>query len=432
MSLCLKRRARIMNKTVICDPAFGRLVKAEHPSGLKIFIMEKPEFSSAHAVFGTRYGSIDTCFSTDGENFVTVPEGIAHFLEHKLFESEEGDAFSRFAKTGAYCNAYTSFDRTCYLFNCSGSFYENLEILLDFVQSPYFTAETVKKEQGIIGQEIKMYEDSPNWRVLFNMLGAMYEKHPVKIDIAGTVESIAKIDDKLLFDCYNTFYNLSNMCLAIAGAVDAEKTLRVIEENLKPSTPVTIYRKNEEEPKGVLKHYTEQQLAVASKLFCFGFKEDFDTPNRSRKERLVANLLIEILAGDSSALYKTLTEKELINDEFEGEYFFGPDYSVIFFSGESGDPEAVSKMITDEAARLLEEGIDEELFEAVKKSYYGDTVREFESLDGVVSNMLEAAFYNEDIFATELIKSITKQDIEERLKNLKADSAVLSVVRGKE
>ncbi len=421
-----------MIKTVINDPAFGKLLKAEHPSGLKIFIMEKPDFSSAHAVFGTRYGSIDTCFSTDGENYITVPEGIAHFLEHKLFESEEGDAFSRFAKTGAYCNAYTSFDRTCYLFNCSGSFYENLEILLDFVQSPYFTAETVKKEQGIIGQEIKMYEDSPNWRVLFNMLGAMYDKHPVKIDIAGTVESIAKIDDKLLFDCYNTFYNLSNMCICIAGAVDSDKTLEVIEKNLKPGTPVTIYRKNEEEPKGVRQHYVEQKLAVSSKLFCFGFKEEFSTPQRSRKERLVANLLIEIMSGDSSPLYKELTEKGLINDEFEGEYFSGPGYSVIFFSGESSDPEAVSKMITDEAARLLLDGIDEELFLAVKKSYYGDSVREFESLDGTVSNMLDAAFYGEDIFPNELIKSITKEDIEQRLKNLKADTAVLSVVRGKD
>ena len=177
-------------------------VKAVHPSGLKIYILEKPQYNSAYAVFGTKYGSIDTCFSANGEK-LTVPEGIAHFLEHKLFESEEQDAFTRFAATGAYANAFTSFDRTCYLFSCADEFYENLDILLDFVQSPYFTEKTVEKEQGIIGQEIRMYDDSPSWRVMFNMLMAMYHNHPVRIDIAGTVDSIAKIDYKLLYKCYN-------------------------------------------------------------------------------------------------------------------------------------------------------------------------------------------------------------------------------------
>ena len=162
--------------------------------------MGKPQYNAAYAVVGTKYGSIDTCCSGNGEK-TQVPEGIAHFLEHKLFESEDGDAFTKYAATGAYANAYTSFDRTCYLFSCSDRFYDNLGILLDFVQSPYFTAETVQKEQGIIGQEIRMYDDNPEWRVMFNMLLAMYKKHPVRIDIAGTVESIAEIDDKLLNKC---------------------------------------------------------------------------------------------------------------------------------------------------------------------------------------------------------------------------------------
>ena len=160
--------------------------------------MEKAGFNSSYAIFGTKYGSIDTTFSVNGEE-TTVPEGIAHFLEHKLFESEDGDAFSKYAKTGAYANAFTSFDRTCNLFSCSDKFYDNLDILLSFVQSPYFTEETVKKEQGIIGQEIRMYDDSPGWRVMFNMLTAMYRNHPVRIDIAGTVESIAEIDYDLLY-----------------------------------------------------------------------------------------------------------------------------------------------------------------------------------------------------------------------------------------
>ncbi len=214
-----------MQKQIFESEIGESYIKAVHPSGLKIYILEKPQYNSAYAVFGTKYGSIDTCFSVNGEK-TQVPEGIAHFLEHKLFESEDGDAFTKYAATGAYANAYTSFDRTCYLFSCSDRFYDNLGILLDFVQSPYFTAETVQKEQGIIGQEIRMYDDSPDWRVMFNMLLAMYKNHPVRIDIAGTVESIAEIDDKLLYKCYNTFYNPSNMFICIAGNVNSEKVLR--------------------------------------------------------------------------------------------------------------------------------------------------------------------------------------------------------------
>ena len=173
-----------MKKTVYESPLGHSYVKAVLDNGLKVYIMEKPQHTSVYALFGTRYGSIDTRFSKNGEDEISVPEGIAHFLEHKLFESEDGDAFARFAATGAYCNAFTSFDRTCYLFSCTERFEDNLDILLDFVQSPYFTAETVQKEQGIIGQEIRMYDDSAGWRVMFNMLGAMYKKHPVSIDIA--------------------------------------------------------------------------------------------------------------------------------------------------------------------------------------------------------------------------------------------------------
>lgn len=415
------------------DENFGLFTEAVLDSGLKIYILEKKNFTSAHAVFGTKYGSIDTCFSTDNVNFTTVPEGIAHFLEHKLFESEDGDAFSRFSATGAYCNAYTSFDRTCYLFSCSNNFYENLEILLDFVQSPYFTAETVEKEQGIIGQEIKMYEDSPNWRVLFNMLSSMYKKHPVKIDIAGTCDSIAKIDDKLLYDCYNTFYNPSNMCLCIAGNVDTQKTLELIEKSIKNTQGVEIFRHTEIEPYGVLSNFVEQKLQVAGPIFCYGFKESYDTPIRSQKEKIIADLMLELICGDCSPLYKKLIDSELINDEFSSEYFNGPGYSVVFFDGESKDPAAVASAIQNEISRIISEGIDSELFEAVKKSAWGDQVRRFESLDSTVSDMIDAAFYNDDIFsAGNIIKEINELDIIERLKGLKTENSVLSVINRKD
>jgi predicted Zn-dependent peptidase len=200
-----------------------------HSTGLDIYIMQMPDFHSAYALFGTRYGSVNTMFRLDGEkDFVQVPEGIAHFLEHKLFENEDTGAFEQYAKTGAIANAYTSFDRTAYLFMCSENFNPSLEILLNFVQNPYFTQETVDKEQGIIAQEIRMNQDDPNWKLFFNSLKSMYHHHPVRIDIAGTVESIQKIDADLLYRCYHTFYNLHNMTLCIAGNVKTEEILEKV------------------------------------------------------------------------------------------------------------------------------------------------------------------------------------------------------------
>ena len=422
-----------MKNLIQKESVLGKFTRAELDCGLSVLIVEKPEFTSSYAVFGTRYGSIDTCFSINGENFVSVPEGIAHFLEHKLFESKEQDAFERFSKTGAYCNAYTTFDRTCYLFSCSDLFYENLGILLDFVQSPYFTAETVSKEQGIIAQEIKMYEDSPGWRVLFNMLGAMFKSHPVKIDIAGTVDSISKIDEKLLYYCYNAFYNPSNMCVCIAGNVNAEQTLKQIEKSIKNNKPVRVTRKRDNEPAAVQMNYVEQKLCVAGPLFCFGYKESFDSEIRTQKEKAVAEIAIELICGDSSPLYKRLTEEGLINDEFSGEYFNGPDYSVVFFEGESNDPEKVAELINDEIRRLEKESIDSDLFEAIKKSAWGDRIRRFESLDGIVSDLIESAFYKDNILeGGNIINSITEKDIQTRLSGLTRENSVLSVINRKE
>ena len=203
--------------------------KVKHSSGLSIYVYPMEGYSSTYAIFGTKYGSINNAFKVDGGEVLKVPDGIAHYLEHKLFEGEDGDAFSKYAKTGASANAFTSFDRTCYLFSCSDNFYENLDILLKFVQAPYFTPENVEKEQGITGQEIRMYDDNPGWRVMFNLLKGMYHNHPVRIDIAGTVESIAQIDDTLLYECYNTFYHPSNTVMVIVGDFEPEKVIKEVE-----------------------------------------------------------------------------------------------------------------------------------------------------------------------------------------------------------
>lgn len=403
-------------------------LKATLSSGLKIYILEKPQYNSSYAIFGTKYGSIDTVFSVNGEE-TAVPEGIAHFLEHKLFESEDGDAFSKYAKTGAYANAFTSFDRTCYLFSCSNKFYENLDILLSFVQSPYFTEATVKKEQGIIGQEIRMYDDSPAWRVMFNMLIAMYHNHPVRIDIAGTTESIAKIDSDLLYKCYNTFYNPSNMFICIAGNVDTEKVLKQIKEGIKESSPVEIVRINEDEPVEVVENYVEQKLAVAQPMFCFGFKETMSKPERSVKQKVCTSLLLEILAGDASPLYKNLTNMGLINDDFDTEYFTGHGYSAVIFEGESSDPKAVAEEIKKEIARLKTEGIDKKLFSAVRAGMYGNAIRLFDSVEGIAMQMVDSAMGDSGLFdEIKYLKSVTSEDVYKRLLKLEDEKSVLSVI----
>ena len=235
-------------------PSLGeRVTTAIHSSGLQVMVCEKPEFTGAYAMFGARYGSVDNAFRLKGESeFTRVPDGIAHFLEHKLFESEEGDAFQRYAETGASANAYTSFDRTCYLFSCSGNFEDSFRILLDFVQSPYFTPETVQKEQGIIGQEISMYDDNPDWRLLTLLFESMYENNPIRVNIAGTAESISHITADLLYRCYRTFYNLNNMFIVVAGNVSAERVFALCDELLRDTSAVEFERGPYEEPDGVL------------------------------------------------------------------------------------------------------------------------------------------------------------------------------------
>ena len=420
-----------MERKVIKNPVLGEYTYAKLDSGLSVYIMEKAGFSSSFAAFGTKYGSINTKFSRNGGAETEVPAGIAHFLEHKLFESEEGDTFQRFSETGAYCNAYTSFDRTVYIFSCSNRFEENFDILLDFVQSPYFTPETVEKEQGIIGQEIKMYEDNPGWRVLFNLLGKMYENHPVKIDIAGTVESIAQIDDKLLYECYNTVYNPSNMYICVAGNVNTDMVLKQIEQGIQPCEKVTVSSAKFPEAPTVSENYVEQELAVAKPLFCLGFKEV--TPEAPTvKERVVAGIMLELLCGDCSELYRRLIDSALIGDEFSAEYFEGEGYAAFLIEGETDKPEVVAEEIKKEIAELIKNGIDKRLLEAIKRSAYGDAVKRFDSTDNIVTDMVDCAVCGGELFDTvDILKEISEEDIIERLKTLKPESSVLSVIRAK-
>ncbi len=402
-----------------------------HPSGLEILVFPKPGYRSTYAVFGTRYGSIDTCFRRSGEaDFIKVPEGIAHFLEHKLFESEDLDAFERYAQTGASANAFTSFDRTCYLFSTTGNFKESLEILLDFVQSPYFTPETVQKEQGIIGQEIRMYEDEPNWEVLFGLLRAMYHNNPVRIDIAGTVESIAQIDDKLLYSCYNTFYNLHNMVLCVSGNVTPEEVLEVADRLLKPAEKIEIERKFPEEPKEVVSHSVSKKLSVAVPVFAIGFKEECEKPERTLKEKIETAILLEILAGNTSNLYKDLFEQGLINTSFGAEYFNGFGYASVIFTGESKEPEKVQEALKKEIFRLREHGIDPNDFERARKLLYGRTVMSYNDIEAIADNMVNSYFSGNGLFdSIAIYETVTLADITKRLaEQLDCDNTAISVI----
>ncbi len=405
-----------------------------HKSGLKIILIPKKGISTYKAIFGTKCGSIDDNFKIEGEaDFVDVPDGIAHFLEHKLFESEELGAFERYAKTGASANAGTGFDKTCYYFNCTDNFYPSLEILLDFVQSPYFTKETVDKEQGIIGQEIKMYEDDPDWRVFFNLLTAMYEVNPVRKDIAGTVESISHITAELLYRCYNAFYNPANMALAVIGDFDLKETADFIDKRIKEVEPKKISSRPFNEKIGVCQRYVEQILPVSQPIFDLGYKENSPpTGIAAVKNTVLTNILLEMYFGPASDFYCKYYDDGTINSAFRAEYSTGRNFAFAEFAGESGDPEKVVTLIKKELELNKKNGIDKALFERAKKRLYGKAVSGFDSANTIAWKAIYGELLNEgDMFSEiEILEGVTAEEAYARLNEFFcADNSALSVIK---
>lgn len=424
-----------MERTVIKSARLGQeMVKIKHPSGLTMLLCPMPGYSTAYATFTANVGSVDTGFKTqDDDAFVDVPEGIAHFLEHKMFENEDGDAFAKYAKTGASANAYTSFDKTAYLFACTDRFEESLEILLDFVRRPYFTKESVQKEQGIIGQEIRMYDDDGEWRVQFNLLQALYHNHPVRIDIAGTVESIAEIDDHLLYRCYRTFYNLNNMVLCVSGNFDIDAVLRVADRVIKPDEkPVEIERRHVDEPEGICKPLVEQKFAVAAPLFQFGFKGRGGNPRENLKNQILDEILAEIIAGDASPLYRRMYDAGIINSTFGSEIMAGRDYMCAIFSGESREPERVADEIKAEVARMRREGVDKKMFELCRRATYGRYIGMY-TRTASVAGLMSAVYFAgmDDMYALlDIVANATLDQMNERLQiAFNPEKSALSIVR---
>lgn len=390
----------------------------KHKSGLSVYVMEMPGYTGTSAMFGTKYGSVNTIFKTKHDNgFVTVPEGIAHFLEHKLFENEDCDVFKLFAKTGAHDNAYTSFDSTVYYFDCTDNFTESLEILLDFVQKPYFTQETVDKEQGIIGQEIKMCEDNPYRRVYFNLLQAVYKNHPVKYEIAGTTESIAKIDADLLYRCYNTFYNLNNMVLAVAGNCCVEDVLAVCDKMLKDSDDIGLECISPEEPKTVASRMVKQNMSVGIPIFAVGFKAEPSNGRQRLKDEYISAFLLSLVFGQTTEFYYNNSVLGLINSSLESETLDGDGYFVNILTGESKDPERLADLIKDEIQKVSKSGIDPIQFEIHKRSRYGGIIKSFNSVSGCCSRLLETHLAGCGPFdSADVLSQLTLSDINEGIK----------------
>lgn len=405
-------------------------IHVKHKSGLDILIKEMPGFSSVFALFGTKYGSINTTFKLAADKeYTSVPNGIAHFLEHKLFENEDCGVFELYAKTGAQGNAFTSFDKTCYLFACSKNYTENLRILLDFVQKPYFTKESVDKEQGIIGQEIRMTNDNPEWRVLFNMLRCMYHSHPVQIDIAGTEESIAQIDAELLYKCYDTFYNLNNMTLSIAGNINADEVLEICDELLRPCEDKGLETVFPDEPDDIVQAEIHEKQSVGASIFQMGYK---CRPIKEKllEKQMLASLATSYITDASSEMYTRLLSEGIINSSFGGEVFAGDGFFSIIIGGESDDPDAVRTSVVNEVDRIVREGIDEQIFNRIKKALYGSLVRQLNNVSAFANVMINAHMAGGRPYDfIDTVSDLTSAEVLEFIRTeLRPDRLVLSII----
>jgi len=390
-----------------------------HKSGLPVYVIPK-NHGTGYAVFGTNFGSVDNHFSCGGKETV-LPDGIAHFLEHKLFENEDGiDTFKKYAEYGASANAYTSSDKTVYLFSATENMKESLAILLDFVTHPYFTDETVAKEQGIIGQEIRMYDDNPGWRLYFNTLTALYHNHPARIDTAGTVETIAEITPETLYEAYNTFYNLRNMALVVCGNIDPDTVLSVCDEYLKEAPVISPERIFPDEPESVYQKEISQKLSVSMPLFAVGIK-DTKQPETGRtlaKKQAEYEIILELIFGKASPLYTRLYESGLINSAFSSGYEAHTNFGFCEISGYSSQPDKVYNEILAEIEKYKESGFDKEDFERVKRVFYASNIRSFNSTEEIANEFISYVFKDFDMLDyPEVISSVTLEDITKRFNN---------------
>ncbi|WML39118.1 pitrilysin family protein [Neobacillus sp. OS1-2] len=390
-------------------------------NGLNVYILPKKGFNKTFATFTTKYGSVDNTFVPLGKDeYVKVPDGIAHFLEHKLFEKEDGDVFQQFSRQGASANAFTSFTRTAYLFSSTSDVEKNLETLIDFVQEPYFSEKTVEKEKGIIGQEITMYDDNPDWRLYFGLIQNLYQNHPVKIDIAGTIESISHITKDWLYECYNTFYHPSNMLLFIVGPVDPGKIMTQVRENQSKKeykAMPEIQRKFDTEPTQAAEKKQVLEMNVQTSKSLLGIKALHvdQTGEELLKNELTMNVLLDLLFGKSSENYNRLYSEGLIDETFSYDYTQEQGFGFAMVGGDTGEPDKLA----DELEKMLLEAkksnrFTEQQLERAKRKKIGAFLRSVNSPEYIANQFTRYAFNEMNLFdVVPTLEKITLNDIQE-------------------
>jgi len=400
------------------------------PNGLQIYVVPKPGFTKSYAFFATRYGGMDTRFCLNGK-WLDTPAGIAHYLEHKMFDTKDGNALQDLAKNGAEPNAFTANAMTGYYFDSTSHFEENLKILLSFVSVPYFTEESVAKEQGIIGQEIRMIEDNPDWQLYTRMLQALYQNSTARTSIAGTVESISHITADTLYDCHKAFYTPSNMVLTVVGNIKPERVVEIAQRVLPDEGGPVIPRDYGAEPDAVMEKETRLAMEVASPQFLTGFKcRPVADGEEYMRTSIIGDMACDILLGDSSPLYQRLYDQGLINTSFGGSFEMLPGVAYLYAGGDSKDSRAVKEEIQKEALRLVKEGIDEEFYQRIKKASFGANLRGLNSFENIAVSLSEGYFHGYDPFRfPQVFETITKSDIEAFLAvNILPERSVLSEV----
>ncbi|MGM8214534.1 EF-P 5-aminopentanol modification-associated protein YfmH [Bacillaceae bacterium W0354] len=387
-------------------------------NGLDVFLFPRKEVEKTFAIFSTKYGSIDQQFTPIGKNeSVRVPDGIAHFLEHKMFEKEDGDVFQHFSERGASANAFTSFTQTAYLFSSTTNEKENVTTLLDFVQDPYFTEKTVEKEKGIIEQEIRMYDDQPDWRLFFGIIGSLYEQHPVRIDIAGTVDSIYKITHEDLYTCYETFYHPSNMSIFIIGNFDKEEMAQLVKENQNNKDfkkPDEIKRFYGDEREDVYKRLEKIYMPISTPNCMVGIKEKKEQLNSDvlLKNELVRDMILDLYFSKSGLYYQQLYDQGLLVDKLRLELYLDESFGFTAIGGSTTKPEEFSEKIKEMLLTIKNKEVSEEDFNRAKKKKYGELLREYNDLEGTANTFIHYHQLNidyRDVF--EELESLTLQDM---------------------
>ena len=396
-------------------------------NGLTIMIIPKKGIQKKYVIWGTNYGSNDSKFVVPGETEETeVPKGVAHFLEHKMFEQESGvNSLDTLTALGVEANAYTTNDHTAYLFECTENFYPALDELMDYVQHPYFTDENVEKE-------IKRYDDYPEWKVYLNALEAMYHEHPVKLDITGTIETISHIDKEILYKCYNTFYNPSNMAMVVCGDFEPEKLLEEIKSRLvKKEANGEIKRIYPEEAETIVQEKIEQNMDVSQPLFTIGIKDKVADNKEKVRKHIAIEILLNMIIGKSSKLYKELYDEGLLFSVPSIDYEFSRGYAHILVTGQSPEPEKVYEKFKDTVSKMKESSIDIPEFNRIKKRIYGEYVKEYNDTADI-ARMFLADFFKEinSFDYLEEIPTINEQYLEQILKNVFDDKKmIISVIK---